>query len=235
MLVYYDLGDRNTTRRENRVHISEGILNAPVLGASVAVAAAGVGYGLRSMDDRRTVTVAIVASALFAASFIRVPVAAGSVHLVFNGLAGLLLGWQAFPALAVALLIQSAFGFGGLSTIGVNTLIMATPAVCVHYLLRGRLAAAKPDRGLVIGIAAGVLAILMSVILQAGFLLTAGREFAAIAGVLALTAIPLAAIEGAVTGAAIVFLLRVRPDILALHPTSAAFAATVTAEGYSEA
>ena len=195
------------------MHISEGVLDAPVLGAAAVVAAGGVAYGLRKMEDRDTVTVAVMASALFVASFVRVPVGVSSIHLVFNGLAGLLLGWQAFPALAVALIIQSVFGFGGLSTLGVNLLIMAGPAVVIHGLCKGRFSFDNSRKTFLVGCAVGGLAIAIGLLVEALFLLTAGREFAALSGLLVTSGIPLVLIEGAVTGAAVVFLARIRPEM----------------------
>ena len=45
--------------------------------------------------------------AIFVASLVHVPVGPSSMHLVLNGLLGLLLGWAAFPAILVGLLLQA--------------------------------------------------------------------------------------------------------------------------------
>ncbi|WVM90120.1 energy-coupling factor ABC transporter permease [Halopseudomonas pachastrellae] len=75
-------------------------------------------------------------AAFFIASTVHVPVGVGSVHLVLNGLAGLLLGWSVFPLFFVALLLQAAlFSFGGFMVLGANLLTMAVPAVLCHLLL----------------------------------------------------------------------------------------------------
>jgi cobalt/nickel transport system permease protein len=53
-------------------------------------------------------------------SLVSVPVGPGSVHLLLNGLMGLLLGWAAVPAILVALILQAVFfGFGGILVLGV--------------------------------------------------------------------------------------------------------------------
>jgi cobalt/nickel transport system permease protein len=48
------------------------------------------------------------------------------------GIVGLRLGWGAFPAILVALTLQTVFfRFGGITTLGVNTVSMAMPAVII--------------------------------------------------------------------------------------------------------
>ena len=91
------------------------------------------------MDHDQIAKVGILAAAFFVASLIHVPLGPANAHLTLNGLVRLLLGWGAFPAILVALSLQTTFfQFGGLTTLGVNTLIMAFPAVSC-YLIFGRL------------------------------------------------------------------------------------------------
>ena len=119
------------------MHISEGVLSPPVLIAGGGLAAAGVAYALKKTDYDRVPQVGIVSAAFFVASLIHVPIGPASVHLVLNGLTGLLLGWAAVPAILVALFLQGIiFQFGGLTTLGVNTLNMALPAVLFTLLIR---------------------------------------------------------------------------------------------------
>ena len=117
------------------MHISEGVLSAPVLITGATLTAAGVAVGLRKMANESIPQVAVLTSAFFVASLIRIPLGPSAVHLVLNGLLGLLLGWAAFPAILVGLLLQGLiFQFGGLTTLGINTFIMAAPAIICHYL-----------------------------------------------------------------------------------------------------
>jgi len=119
------------------MHISEGILPAPVLAAGVAMTAGGTALGLRKIDYEKIPGTGLMAAVFFVASLIHVNLGPASVHLVLNGLAGLLLGWSAFPALLVALALQAVlFFFGGLTTLGINTFNMAAPAVLVGALFR---------------------------------------------------------------------------------------------------
>lgn len=122
------------------MHLADGVLSAPLLIAGAALSAAGVALGLRSLREEKLPLAALLGAAFFVASTIHVPVGPGSVHLVLNGLAGLLLGWAVFPVLCVALLLQAAlFSFGGFAVLGANLLAVALPGVLAHYLLRSRL------------------------------------------------------------------------------------------------
>ena len=116
------------------MHISEGILGAPVLAAGAIISLGGVSIGIKRLDYGKIPETAILSSVFFVASLIHVPIGPSSIHLILNGLIGVLLGWAAFPAVFIALILQAVlFQFGGLTTLGVNTAVMAVPALVVHY------------------------------------------------------------------------------------------------------
>ena len=77
------------------MHIAEGVLSAPILIAGGAACAAGLAVGLKRLPTDRLATVAIFSATFFIASLIHVPVGPSSVHLLLNGLIGLILGWAA--------------------------------------------------------------------------------------------------------------------------------------------
>ena len=116
------------------MHIAEGILSGPVLVSGAGMAVAGTAMGLKTIDYQRVTRGGILSSAFFVASLIHVNVGPGSTHLVLNGMVGLMLGWAAFPAILVALILQAfLFQYGGITVLGVNTVIMALPAVVCYY------------------------------------------------------------------------------------------------------
>ena len=80
------------------MHISEGILSAPILVSGGAVAAIGTFIGLKKIDPEQIMPVALLSSVFFVAGLVHVPVGPGSVHLMLIGLLGVMLGWAAFPA-----------------------------------------------------------------------------------------------------------------------------------------
>lgn len=197
------------------MHIAEGILSAPVLAAGVVLSAGGVAIGLRRMDADAIPKVAVLSSAFFVASLIHVPIGPVSTHLLLNGLVGLLLGWAAFPAILVALLLQALlFGFGGLTTLGVNTFSMAGSALACYYLLGRSIRRGIPRNLFPLGFAAGALAVALSATIVSAALVLSGREFAAVAGAVLMAQVPVMVVEGVVTGFALVFFAKVRPQIL---------------------
>ncbi len=106
------------------MHIYEGILAATpagreVLLAGAAAAAVGTAVGLWRLDYDRIPRTAVLSAAFFVASVIQVPLGPTSVHLLLGGLMGLVLGWSAFPAVLIALLLQAVFfSIGGLTRWG---------------------------------------------------------------------------------------------------------------------
>jgi cobalt/nickel transport system permease protein len=120
------------------MHISEGVLSGPVLISGAALAAVGTAIGLKKLDYDQIAKAGMLSAAFFVASLIHIPIGPANAHLVLNGLVGILLGWAAFPAILVALVLQGVFfQFGGITTLGVNTIIMALPAI-ICYLIFGR-------------------------------------------------------------------------------------------------
>lgn len=196
-------------------HMPDGILSAPVLIAGGAVALAGIAWGLRRLDADDIPRTALVTAAFFVAALIHFPVGPTSVHLILNGLTGIMLGWTAFPAIAIALLLQAVlFGFGGIASLGVNIAVMAVPAVlcgCLFQGLRPRLS----TRTLTLaGGILGALGVLLAALFVAGALALSGREFLPAAKLALLAHLPVMTIEAAVSAAAVAFLGRVRPDLL---------------------
>jgi cobalt/nickel transport system permease protein len=179
-----------------------------------AATAAGTAVGLRSMDYEQVPRVAIVSSAFFVVSLIHVPLGVTSVHLVLSGLLGLILGWAAFPALLIALLLQAVmFGHGGLLALGVNALTMGLPAVVCYYLFRRAVACRHEWLAFSTGVSAGVLAMLLGALLTASALWIAGKEFELIGKAVLGFHVAVAAVEGLVTGSVILFIRKVRPEL----------------------
>ncbi len=171
--------------------------------------------GLRRLSDRDLPKVGILSSAFFVASLIHVPLGPTSVHLVLNGINGLILGWAAFPSLLVALFLQALFfQFGGLTTLGVNTFNMAFPAVLVGLLLRRVIASPSKGMALVGGFLAGFLAVALSGLLVALTLAMVGKGFFALAKMVFLAHLPVMIIEGVITSMVVLFLKRVNPRLL---------------------
>jgi len=199
------------------VHISEGALSAPVLAAGAALTVVGTAIGIRGLDADKMPRVGVMAATFFVGSLIHVPVGASSMHLILNGLAGLLLGCAVFPALLVALFLQAVlFQFGGLTTLGVNTFTMALPGL-VCYLLFGRLVRRGRVLSAVGAFLVGVLAVLFAGVLVAAALFFSGKAFAKAAAVIVPAHVPVMVIEGLICVLCVAFLRKVKPEMLR-HP-----------------
>jgi cobalt/nickel transport system permease protein len=200
------------------VHIAEGLLSAPLLLGSSFFAAIGIHQGLRRLDPSHMPIAALLAAVFFVASLIHLPIGLSSVHLILNGLCGLLLGWIAFPAILIALILQTfLFGFGGITTLGINTLIMGLPAVMVYYLFARNLDRCNVKQVFWQGVAAGSSAVLCAALLLSGTLaLNGGSAFYEISLLILFSHVPIIIIEGIVTGSIIAFLHRVEPNLLTL-------------------
>jgi cobalt/nickel transport system permease protein len=193
------------------MHLVDGVVSTPVLIGASVVSAAGVGFGLRRLTVEKVPTAAMVGAVFFVACLIKVPFGLSSVHLVLGGLAGWLLGFAAFPSLFVALLLQAVFlGFGGLTVLGVNSLILAGPAV-VTGVFAQRWGSRAPIVG---GFLAGSLSLVGSVLLCAAVLGVSGEAFMPLARTLLWIHLPVVLIEGLVTAGAAVFMARVHPQAL---------------------
>ena len=119
------------------MHISEGVLSGSVLISGGMLAAVGTAVGLKKLEYDRIAHVSMLSASFFIASLIHVPVGPSNVHLILNGILGLMLGWAALPAILIALLLQAVlFQFGGITSLGVNTMIMAMPSVLCFYFFK---------------------------------------------------------------------------------------------------
>ncbi|MFH0813862.1 MAG: cobalt transporter CbiM [Pseudomonadota bacterium] len=197
------------------MHISEGVLSAPVLLAGVVVTVTGLAIGLKKMDYDRIPQVGILSATFFVASLIHIPLGPASIHLIMNGICGLLLGWMAFPAIFIGLALQAIlFQFGGLTTLGVNTANMAFPAIVCFYLFnRG---VNHRNRVIYLGSAAlcGFVSILLGSIMVAFSLIFTGDAFLTVAKLLVLSHVPVMLIEGVLTAFCVGFLKKVKPELL---------------------
>ena len=196
------------------MHISEGVLSGPVLISGMALTAAGTAVGLKKLDYDRIAQAGMLSAAFFVASLIHVPIGPASVHLILNGIVGLLLGWGAVPAILVALLLQGMiFQFGGLTTLGVNTAIMALPAVVCYYLF-SPLLWKKPAIAFAAAFACGFLSVLLGGIMAAFALIFTEENFLEIALLLLGAHLPIMIIEGFITAFCVGFIKKVQPEML---------------------
>jgi cobalt/nickel transport system permease protein len=195
------------------MQIVDGALSDSVVIGGAVLAVAGIAYGLKRMDLDRIPQIGMLSATFFIASLIHVPVGPSSLHLILNGLIGLALGWTAFPALFIALLLQAAFfGYGGLIVLGVNTVNIALPAVTMGLLLRQLILNSPPKRAAIWGGIAGAGSIALTAVMVGASLALSGDAFIPAAKVALLSHIPVLIVESLVTAATVFLLVRVKPD-----------------------
>jgi cobalt/nickel transport system permease protein len=230
------------------MHISDGILPVPFWLGGYGITALITSYSLRMLrresglstaaldsshhlarrlenDPRRHLPkAALLTAAFFVASSIHLPLPPTSVHLVLNGLVGLMLGAFAYPAIVVGLFFQVVvFGHGGLTTLGINAAIMGIPALLAGGIFRAS------RRVIGTGFSAflaGAVGVGLAVLLFYGVVIAAlvgsseagrvsGTESLRLAtGSLVMAHIPLMVLEGLFTSWVVLFLQRVQPELL---------------------
>jgi cobalt/nickel transport system permease protein len=198
------------------VHIADGILAPEVWIAGLLVTGIILVYTLSKVKVEEIPKLSLVTSAIFIASLIHIPVGPTSVHLILAGLAGILLGLGAYPSIFTAVLMQAfLFQHGGITTIGINTLIIGLPALASYYLILLGVNHTKLEHKLMIfGALAGTTAIVMAVILTSIVLYITGEEFLGVVVLLAAAHIPVAIIEAVIVGSVAEFLKKVKPEML---------------------
>lgn len=196
------------------MHISEGVLSGPVLISGMVLATAGTAIGLKKLDYDRIARAGILSATFFVTSLIHVPIGPSSIHLILNGIVGILLGWTAFPAILVALTLQAIiFQFGGITTLGVNTIIMALPALICYYLF-GPLIHKKPSISVSAAFACGFFSVLISALIVGVALIFTEENFLTVSAMLVIAHLPVMIIEGIVTVFCLAFLKKVQPAML---------------------
>ena len=220
------------------LHVPDGILpvwlwvsGMVLMAALLAVAL----YRLRGMDRRRNVPLlgAVAAAMLVAMSLEILPLA---YHLNLSVAAGILLGPSlGFIAAFIVNLMLALMGHGGITVVGLNTILLGTEAVIGHtlfFLLPARMPVfwrAAAATVLALAVAAFLLIAIVG-LSQVNVALLADEHGHGTADVPALTGpgslrtfalivLSLGSIgwliEGAVTGAVIRFIAQVKPDLLA--------------------
>jgi cobalt/nickel transport system permease protein len=120
------------------VHISDGVLATPWWVGGFALAGLLFYFGSLRLQDEEIPRIALLTAAFFIASLFHVRVPPTSVHLILNGLVGVVLGWRACLAIPVGLFLQVLLiNHGGFTTLGVNTCVMVLPALLSYYIWKG--------------------------------------------------------------------------------------------------
>jgi cobalt/nickel transport system permease protein len=169
------------------------------------VAAGGLAVGLKKTPVEKLPKTALVSAALFLASLVHVPLGPSSIHLTLLGIAGIMLGWSAIPALFIALFLQGLlFQFGGLLSLGVNTAAMGSAALAGGFVFR-----VMPEKLRLLGsFAGGFTAVILGTAVVTASLSFSDNNLRATAALLFAANLPLAVVEGVMSLFIVAFLSK---------------------------
>ena len=118
----------------------------------------------------------------------------------------------------VALVLQAMlFQFGGITALGVNTVIMALPAV-ICYLAFSPLLYKGATLRLLATFACGFLSVFLSAIILGLALLFTEESFLEVSAIVIVAHIPVMIIEGTITTICVTFIRKVQPAMLPGSP-----------------
>ena len=197
------------------MHIADGIVSGAVLATGFGITAVLAAATMRNVDLEEIPKISVVTAVFFVANFIHIPFVVASIHLILNGLAGVILGKRAFMAIMLGVVLQAFFGFGGVSVIGVNSVMLGGGALFAYGIWHCRHFVSFPNKEVVFGALAGGFGILFSGCVLALALVTTGDAFITAAELVLGYHMVLMVLEGVVTGACVGFLLKTRPNLLA--------------------
>lgn len=185
------------------MHISDGVLSVEVASTLAVVSVALCAYSIKSIKNENIAMAAAMSALFFVASFIHIPIGPTQIHLVLVGVIGVFLGSLSFLSITIALLLQAVLlGYGGLSSLGANIVIMALPAYMVYLLFRIDFMRKLNEK--VKFFLIGFLGVCFSTILLALVLLFAKEEYLIASYSVIAANIPAMILEGLIT----VFLLQ---------------------------
>ena len=199
------------------MHISEGILKAEIIIPAAVVAGVWVAYLLYRLNFKDIPKIACMSAIFFVASFIHIPLGPTAIHLVLGGLVGAFLGVNAIIAIFVGLLLQALFfGYGGISVLGVNLLMIAVPTIFARYFVKLSFKEQKYQKiyRYICWFLVGFIPLLCSSLILSGVLVLNGKEFLAISGLALAANFPLMIVEGIINLFAISFIYRVNKELL---------------------
>ena len=210
-----------------RVHIPDGLIDAPTSAVAAVVAIGGVGVSLRRagevLDDRGVPLAGLTAAFVFAAQMLNFPVASGtSGHLIGGLLAAVLVGpTVGVVCVTVVLVVQALlFADGGLSALGLNIVNLALVPALLGYPvfvgLRQLLPRSRASIVLASGVAAGITVVLASLAFVAEYAVggVGGAPVSTVAGAMVGTHVLIGIGEGVITALVVGAVLSTRPDLV---------------------
>ena len=195
------------------MHISDGIISIEVAIVSAVATLAFCVYSFKNLTNEKIALVASMSALFFVTSFIHIPFGVTQIHLMLIGFIGIFLGSLAFISIAIALILQALLlGFGGISSLGANILVMALPAYLVYLIFK--LEILKKLNEKVKFFLVGFLGVFISSLLLFTVLVFSKDEYLAVAYSIIAVNIPTMILEGIVTMFLLLYIKKSMPKLL---------------------
>lgn len=196
------------------MHVADGVLSISV-SLTTSVAAVGIiAYSLKGIKEHEVPKISLLTAAFFVSSLITIPVGPTSVHPILSGFLGLVLGRRAPLGIFIGLILQATlFQHGGLSTLGANTLLLSIPALIVYWLFTTFNSIPQFMKGFLSGVVAIFIGVLLLIILLLFSDQKYGEGAVSVINILFFAYLPLALLEGILTGYSIKYLYTARPEL----------------------
>ncbi|KLE00547.1 cobalt transporter CbiM [Aliarcobacter butzleri] len=195
------------------MHISDGIISIEVATVSAVATLAFCVYSFKNLTNEKIALVASMSALFFVTSFIHIPFGVTQIHLMLIGFIGIFLGSVAFISIAIALILQALLlGFGGLSSLGANILVMALPAYLVYLIFKLEILKRLNEK--VKFFLVGFLGVFISSLLLFSVLVFSKDEYLAVAYSIIAVNIPTMILEGLVTMFLLLYIKKSMPKLL---------------------
>ncbi|QEZ89121.1 cobalt/nickel ECF transporter CbiMNQO, S component CbiM [Aliarcobacter cibarius] len=195
------------------MHISDGILTLEVTIVSTIVAFGFLFYSFKNLSNDKIALASAFSALFFVASFIHIPFGPTQIHLMLLGFIGIFLGSISIFSISLALILQALLlGFGGVSSIGANILIMGVSSYLVFLLFNLRILQKLNEK--IKFFLVGFSGILISSIILFFLLIFSKNEYENVAYSIFVINIPTMILEGLVTLFLFLYIKKAMPNLL---------------------
>lgn len=199
------------------MHLADGVLSTEMAVATSLGAAGVLAYSLYHTREEEIPKISLMSAVFFSFAMFSLPLGPSSVHPMLPALLGIILGRRAPIAVFIGLFIQATvFQHGGITTLGVNTLLISLPAlVCWKIFGRNYRREKSPYilSGLLGGLGVSLTVILLVIVLWATDLRYTQGVISNIELII-LSHLPLVFVEGGITAFALGFIHKSRKAVL---------------------
>ncbi|WP_418179026.1 cobalt transporter CbiM [Aliarcobacter lanthieri] len=195
------------------MHISDGVLSLEVTIVSTIVSFGFLIYSFKNLTNEKISLSAAFSALFFIASFIHIPFGFTQIHLMLIGFIGIFLGNLAIFSISLALILQALLlGYGGISSLGANILIMGVSSYVVYLLFKLEILKRLNEkiRFFLVGFL-GVFIASLSLFL---LLIFSKQEYEKVAYSILIINIPTMILEGVITLFLLIYIKKVMPNLL---------------------